>query len=200
MKSKEKQVLPAKTMTYPQSQGYLVVDRKKCAGCQSCMLACSLVHEGVEDISLSRIQVIQNSFGRFPEDTAQYQCRQCVNPLCVQVCPTGACYVDTANGNVRLIDQSKCEEGCKLCIEACPYIPQRVIWDHRKNKVTMCDLCINTLYWNEKGGPSGKQACIEACPMQAIKLVNEVPAQLGTKGYDVNLRNEHWAFVGLPID
>jgi ferredoxin len=47
---------------YPVSEGYLVVDIKKCQGCVSCMLACSLVHEGVENLSLARIQVLQNSF------------------------------------------------------------------------------------------------------------------------------------------
>jgi protein NrfC len=44
----------------PVSGGYLLVDLKKCQGCMSCMLACSLVNEGVENPSLSRIQVIQN--------------------------------------------------------------------------------------------------------------------------------------------
>jgi len=36
----------------PPSDGYLLVDIKKCQGCASCMLACSLVHEGVESLSL----------------------------------------------------------------------------------------------------------------------------------------------------
>ena len=57
----------------PVSKGYLLVDTKKCAGCMSCMLACSLVHEGKENLSLSRIQVIQNPFGGFPDDLAQGQ-------------------------------------------------------------------------------------------------------------------------------
>ena len=32
--------------SYAESKGYLVYDSKKCAGCVTCMLACSLVHEG----------------------------------------------------------------------------------------------------------------------------------------------------------
>jgi ferredoxin len=44
----------------PPSDGYLLVDIKKCQGCASCMLACSLVHEGVETLSISRIQIMQN--------------------------------------------------------------------------------------------------------------------------------------------
>ena len=186
-------------ITYPLSEGYLVVDTTECSGCQSCMMACSLVHEGEASLSLSRIQVIRNPLGRFPEDISQEVCRQCVDPLCVQVCPTDACHVDTANGNVRVIDESKCI-GCKLCLDACPFMPHRTIWNQKKGVATKCDLCINTPYWNETGGPDGKQACVEACPMKAIKLVTEVPMQLGTAGYDVNLRNEHWGHLGLPMD
>ena len=46
----------------PASEGYLLVDTKKCQGCAKCMLACSLVHEGVESLHLARIQVIQKPF------------------------------------------------------------------------------------------------------------------------------------------
>ena len=49
----------------PPSDGYLLVDIEKCQGCASCMLSCSLVHEGVESLSLSRIQIMQNSFESF---------------------------------------------------------------------------------------------------------------------------------------
>ena len=45
----------------PVSGGYILVDPKKCQGCKSCMMACSIAHEGVVNLSLSRIQVIQNS-------------------------------------------------------------------------------------------------------------------------------------------
>ena len=185
--------------TYEESEGYLVVDQKKCCGCTTCMLTCSLVHEGEENLSLARIQIVQNSYGRLPTDIEINQCRQCVNPLCVQVCPTGACHVDTANGNVRVIDESECI-GCQQCIAACPFIPHRTIWNAETNKSTKCDLCINTPFWNQTGGPDGKQACVESCPMKAINLVKTTPTQLDTDGYNVNLRNEHWAWLGLPAD
>ena len=183
----------------PVSEGYIVIDTKKCCGCTTCMLMCSLVHEGEENLSLARIQITQNSFGSFPDDIDISQCRHCVNPLCVQVCPTGACHVDTANGNVRVIDEAKCI-GCMMCIQACPFIPHRTIWNHEKNVSMKCDLCTNTPYWDETGGPDGKQACVEGCPMKAIKLVKAVPTQLDTGGYDVNLRNEHWGHIALPMD
>ena len=82
------------TDSYPRSKGYLVYDSKKCAGCTTCMLSCSLTHYGVQNLSLSRIQIMQDSFGKFPNDVKMAPCRQCVTPLCVMNCPVGAAYVD----------------------------------------------------------------------------------------------------------
>jgi len=174
-------------MSFPASEGYIVVDSTKCCRCLTCMLTCSLVHEGEQDLSLARIQITSNVYEKYPEDIDIQQCRQCVNPLCVQACPTGACHVDTANGNVRVIDESLCI-GCKLCIDACPFIPHRTIWNAETNKATKCDLCINTPFWDETGGPGGKQACVEYCPMQALAFTDIVPRQLDTEGYEVDLK------------
>jgi protein NrfC len=181
------------------STGYLVYDSRKCAGCVTCMASCSLVHEGEVNLSLARIQIAQNSFGKFPDDIQMAICRQCETPLCVQNCPTGACHVDEANGNVRVIDQDLCI-GCKTCLAACPYEPHRTIWDAVKRKATKCDLCINTPYWDETGGPGGKQACVEACPMKALSVVTAMPDQEEWDGYDVNLRTDNWMVMGLAED
>ena len=176
-----------------------MVDRKKCSGCMSCMLACSLVHEGKTDLSLSRIQIVQNPWGCFPEDIVLAICRQCVSPKCVEACPSGALHVDAAKGNVRTVNESLCD-GCQVCIDACPYVPSRMIWHHEKDVAVKCDLCAGAPYWTKKGGPYGKQACVEICPMRAIWLVNEVPEEEGDTGYEVNLRNEHWGWLGFPTD
>ena len=183
----------------PRSQGYIVFDSKKCIGCTTCMLNCSLTHYGVQNLSLARIQIIQDSWGKFPNDLAINPCRQCVEPVCVRHCPTGAAHADTANGNVRVIDEQKCV-GCRTCIKMCPQQPRRTVWNHQTNKSSKCDLCINTPHWNEKGGPGGKQACIETCPVRALKFVAEAPNQEETNGYQVNLRNVHWLRLGLVDD
>jgi protein NrfC len=187
---------PAKGVALPESKGYLVYDSKKCAGCTTCMLSCSLTHYGVQSLSLARIQIMQDSFGKFPYDVKMAPCRQCKEPPCVENCPVGAAFVDTKNGNIRRIDSEKCI-GCKICLSMCPQQPHRPVWNHLINKSTKCDLCLETPYWNEKGGPSGKQACVETCPMKAIKFVTQMPEQMQTEGYDVNLRNEHWLNLGL---
>jgi protein NrfC len=82
----------------------------------------------------------------------------------------------------------------------CPQQPHRTVWNHIKGKSSKCDLCIDTPHWDEKGGPDGKQACVEACPMLAIKLVHEAPDQKETEGYNVNLRNDNFLNLGLVED
>jgi protein NrfC len=179
---------PAEAPSYPESAGYIVYDSKICFGCQSCMFACSMTHEGEANPSVSRIQIIRDapSFTKYPYDIVMSVCRQCVTPLCVQKCPTGACHVDTANGNVRRINQAKCV-GCKQCIDACPQKPHRTIWDSAKKRSTKCDLCTDAPFW-KGGGVAGKHpACVEICPAKALKFVEKAPTQRDIDGYDINL-------------
>ncbi len=189
----------------PASEGYLLVDTKKCQGCISCMLACSLVHEGVENPSLSRIQIMQNSFASFPDDVMIAQCRQCVDPLCVDACPVGALKADPAYGNVRMVAKDVCV-GCGRCVNACPFTPSRPVVAPDESfggnkKSRKCDLCAGApFHWDEAGGgPNGKQACVEVCPVGAIRFTSEIPVQDDT-GYYVNLRDDVWQSLGYPID
>ncbi|MBN1570809.1 MAG: 4Fe-4S dicluster domain-containing protein [Acidobacteria bacterium] len=177
---------PAEKNPYAPSSGYLVYDSRLCSGCQSCMLACSLVHYGETSTSLSRIQISRAVLTRYPYDIQVSVCRQCPDPLCVRNCPTGACHVSEENGNVRMIDAQKCI-GCQACIRACPHHPHRTIWNPDTKKSTKCDLCADTPYFYKKGGSSGNQACVTICPMGALKLVAEMPPQADISGYDVNL-------------
>jgi protein NrfC len=185
-------------ISYDVSKGYLVYDSRLCLGCQSCMLACSLTHEGESTFSLSRIQIIRDapSFTKYPYDIVMSVCRQCVSPLCVQNCPTGACHVDGTNGNIRRIDQAKCI-GCQRCIQSCPQRPHRTVWNPAKKKSTKCDLCADAPYWSQKGGPEGKQACVESCTVKALKLVADAPPQQDVNGYDINLAPAAKS-LGLP--
>ena len=147
---------------------------------------------------------MQDSFASFPDDVAIAQCRQCVDPACVKVCPTGALAADAGNGNVRIVDKEKCI-GCGLCFGACPYTPSRAFlapdagYDG-EDKSRKCDLCANApFHWDEAGGgPDGKQACVAICPVGAIAFTKEIPVQAGNDGYRVNLRDEIWGSLGYP--
>ena len=182
----------------PLSTGYLLVDTKKCSGCMSCMMACSLAHEGGINLSHARIQIKKNVFGRYPDDDIeQYVCRQCVDAPCVTACPVGALAPDPQTG-VRVIDEEKCI-GCRKCIKACKYQPSRIAIDVQRRKALKCDLCQNTPYLNGKGGPKGLQACIQACNLGAIAFSSEMPET--EEGYTVNLRKSlHYARLNFPVD
>ncbi len=190
-------LLPDEVLAIPASEGYLLVDTKKCGGCQTCMLTCSLAHYGRENTTLSRIQVVQNSFAKFPDDLSIDQCRQCPYPSCVDACPTGAMHADPTTG-ARMVDEEKCI-GCERCVNACPFTPSRVQWNHEDQHAQKCDLCKNTPFWSEEGGADGKQACVEMCPMHAITFTKDIPVQTDS-GYETNLRNSHWGHLGFPVD
>ena len=188
----------------PPADGYLLVDIEKCQGCTSCMLACSLVHEGVESLSLSRIQILQDSFLAFPDDLTIEQCRQCVDPACVKACPTGALSAEARYGNVRMVDREKCI-GCGRCQDACPYTPSRAFLAPDpafggQARSRTCDLCAEAPYhWDKAGGgPGGKQACVAICPVGAIAFTTAIPTQDGDGGYKVNLRDHAWELLGYP--
>lgn len=181
---------------FPTSGGYIQVDHTECAGCTSCMAACSLVHEGKVNLSLARLQIVKDDLAPFPNDVAMSQCHQCVDAPCVAVCPTGACAVDTAHGNVRSIDATKCI-GCKTCLGACPFTPKNLQFHptvsggvsaasgtvHANEHIMQkCDLCTNTPFWSRTGGIGGSQACVAVCPAGAIKFVTDISA-----GYDTDM-------------
>lgn len=186
-------------LVIPNSEGFLVVDRKKCQGCGTCMMSCSLAHAGVSSYSLSRIQVLQDSFADWPDDVLIATCRQCKDAPCVQVCPTGANRADPKHGHVRRIDPDKCI-GCKLCIARCPYTPVRLQWDSKRRKSQKCDLCVDTPFLDEKGGPGGVQACVRSCPVGAIAFTREMPDQAREDSYEVNLRGAAWKQMGISTD
>ena len=183
--------LPQAVFAVPASGGYLLVDTKKCAGCQSCMMACSLTHHGETNQSLSRIQITQDPWGNFPNDITIAQCRQCAYPACLAACPTGALHADAKTG-VRTVDASKCI-GCERCVNACPFTPSRALWNFEEKHAQKCDLCEAAPFWDHVGGPDGKRACEEVCPMGAIKFTKTTPPQSDT-GYEVDLR------AGTPWD
>jgi Fe-S-cluster-containing dehydrogenase component len=153
-----------------------------------------MVHEGMAQLSISRIQILEDRFACYPNDILIATCKQCKDPSCLTACPVHAIYVDENHMNVRRVDESKCI-GCKSCIKACHFSPSRVRF-HPVRRVTLkCDLCKDTPYWKHE---KGKLACVEVCPVNALMLTFETP--IGYHGYEVNLRGEGWKKLDLPVD
>ena len=138
----------------PSAKGVLVVDKVQCTSCMQCMHTCALFKEGVGSWELARIQMAAHTNYTF-ENSAK-PCQQCVKPQCMIACPHGAIYADELSGtNARAIAESKCE-GCRTCIEACPFTPPRIRYDCVKMKSIKCDLC------------GGDPQCVKVCPTGAL--------------------------------
>ena len=198
--------LPGRLLAIPNtiadSKGFLVVDLKKCQGCGTCMMACALAHSGMASYTLSRIQIQQDSFADWPDDVSMAICRQCQDAPCVAVCPVTPIKANKPNpkqGNVRMIDPALCI-GCKMCLARCPYTPSRIQWDPYLQKSQKCDLCVDTPYLDEKGGPGGTQACVKVCPVNAISFTTKMPDQGSDESYNVNLRGRAWSKLGMTTN
>lgn len=157
----------------------MVIDLKRCAGCNSCTVACRAEKGTPPGILYHRVEKYE--VGKYPAARMQFRpipCMHCEEPACLEVCPTGATY-KRADGIV-LVDHEKCM-GCRYCVLACPYearqslgridnyygtaarTPYEVLKqkDLDRGTTVKCDFCVARL---EKGR---LPACVETCPAQA---------------------------------
>ncbi|MFO1303600.1 MAG: 4Fe-4S dicluster domain-containing protein [Burkholderiales bacterium] len=189
-------------LVIPNADGFLLVDMKKCQGCGTCMMMCSLAHSGEASYSLSRIQIQQDSFAKWPNDIHMAQCHQCPDAPCVQVCPVRPIRANKPNpafGNVRMIDQDLCI-GCQMCIGACPFTPARVQFNPTIGRSQKCDLCADTPHLGAKGGPGGVQACVQSCPVGAIAFTPKMPKTNTEESYTTDLRGPVWKKLGMTTE
>jgi len=137
-----------------------VIDCDRCIGCKGCQVACKLQNTIALGQGRNKVCTIGPS-GTFPNLQMYFlptMCQQCANPTCVEVCPTGACYKDEADGIIK-IDRSLCI-GCGSCKRACPY---DCINANKELRVAdKCDLCASA---RECGDTP---ACVRNCSGGAL--------------------------------
>jgi len=145
----------------------MLINLDRCVRCDDCVNACATAHDGNP-----RFIRHGKTFGSWMVANA---CMQCMDPVCMIGCPTGAITRDVADGTV-VINDDTCI-GCETCANSCPYsnIQMVAINDQKGNpvldlethkpilKATKCDLCIDHL-----GGP----ACVRACSQDALHRVD----------------------------
>jgi formate dehydrogenase iron-sulfur subunit len=131
-----------------------------CVGCHSCEAACAEQNGLPPDTAWRRVGEIEG--GQFPETRRFHlsmSCNHCLEPACLEGCPTEA-YVKLDNGIVQhLADECI---GCQYCTWNCPYSVPAFQPDRRI--VTKCDMCLPRL---EEGRTP---ACVDACPTFAITV------------------------------
>uniref|UniRef100_A0A7C9JS07 4Fe-4S dicluster domain-containing protein n=1 Tax=Muribaculaceae bacterium Z82 TaxID=2304548 RepID=A0A7C9JS07_9BACT len=126
----------------------MVMDLDRCTGCQSCIVACKF--ENNSGLGNYRCDIVDvGPYGTHPDIQMYwlpFQCQQCENAPCIEVCPTGASYRDPDNGVVLIGDQ-ECI-GCMTCLAACPFSdnagaarPSARWFNEERNVVEKCTLC-----------------------------------------------------------
>ena len=163
----------------------MVIDTKRCVGCNACTVACKMANNVPQDIFWTRAltdggEMMDTPAGEFPDVSLRYitvSCQHCENPACAKVCPVGATYKDPETGVVRQ-DYDKCI-GCRMCMSACPYTGVSSFnWEeprypmdfalgdadapkHQKHVVEKCIFCYQRLARGET------PACMDLCPARA---------------------------------
>jgi Fe-S-cluster-containing hydrogenase component 2 len=140
----------------PLSKGVVVANQELCSGCRTCEAVCTTVNsQGRTASGLARI-ILEKHYLKVEYEVNP--CFQCVEPLCLPVCPVDAIIVDKKSGtNARLLQEDKCI-GCLLCIEACGgvFTPPRPRFDKETEHAVKCHLCF------------GDPQCVKFCPCGAL--------------------------------
>lgn len=161
----------------------MVINQKRCIGCQACSLACKMQNNVPMGMLWNRVitegcDEQDGAVGTYPNLSRTYlpiACQHCENPACQKVCPTGATYKDEV-GRV-LINYSKCI-GCRMCMAACPYNVRQFNWSdpvrdpdfnygdkdvpvRQRGMVEKCTFC------KERTDKGLEPMCVQNCPMEA---------------------------------
>ena len=97
----------------------MVIDLKRCAGCQTCTVACKVANFVPPGVFFTRVNDYEE--GEYPHVQRHFLplgCMHCKDAPCVRVCPSGASS-QRPDGPV-LVDSDLCV-GCRYCMVACPY-------------------------------------------------------------------------------
>lgn len=106
----------------------------KCIGCFTCMNMCSMFNHQNHSLDKSAIRV--RTSGGLSGKFIAVICRSCVDPACVEVCPSSA-LTPRKGGGVVLSDE-KCI-GCKKCVSSC--VAQAISFDENAKKPIICRHC-----------------------------------------------------------
>lgn len=133
----------------------MLVDLKKCVGCQSCAVSCAMENAappGAFRTSVGEYVLTPAGAGHSSLAPLPRLCNHCENPACLPVCPVRATY-QRADGIV-VIDATKCI-GCGFCVQACPYGARFL--NHVTHTADKCTFCAHRL------AAGLLPACVESC-------------------------------------
>ncbi|NDJ79210.1 MAG: 4Fe-4S dicluster domain-containing protein [Chloroflexi bacterium] len=165
----------------------MVIDLRKCIGCQYCIYACQAVNDVPDDMRWNVYLPEVTETGEPFHMTRP--CLHCQDAPCVSVCPVEATYV--RDDGIVMMDYERCI-GCRYCQVACPYDVRTFNWEKREESsgyqgewgqaeidqrprgvAEKCTFCVHRI---DRGLAHGMvpgvdrpatPACVNVCPVQA---------------------------------
>ncbi|GBE57227.1 anaerobic dimethyl sulfoxide reductase chain B [bacterium BMS3Abin01] len=132
----------------------------KCIGCRACEGACKQQNNVEAGARWRRVTTFRG--GTYPDPFTNFlslSCNHCEKPACAEACPVDA-ITKRASDGIVILDSNICN-GCKRCMEACPYgAPQ---YNPVTKKVEKCHMCYERI---DNGLPP---ACVETCMARVLK-------------------------------
>lgn len=170
----------------------IVVDVRRCIGCKACQVAC----KGWNKLPAEKTEISKDGEYTNPKyfsaitwkvvhfkEIGEYDntkpgtgglkwrmladnCKHCLQPSCVSVCPSGALW-KRSDGPV-LYDVNRCI-GCGYCEMACPWgIPR---FDEELHSIRKCTMC------HDRIDQGLEPACVATCPTDALQFMTLEEAQ-----------------------
>ncbi len=171
----------------------MVIDLRRCIGCQACTAGCR--HANATPPGVQWRRVLDLEAGTYPETRRTFVpvgCMHCGEPPCMEVCPTTA--TRKRDDGLVTIDYDICI-GCGYCAVACPYharyITRRPRYAYGEAATeseaaradpamlavaTKCTFCIGRLDAARETGltpgvdPEGTPACVNSCVTGALQF------------------------------
>lgn len=165
----------------------MIIDLRKCIGCQYCIYACQAVNDVPDDMRWNVYRPEVTETGNPFHMTRP--CLHCQDAPCTAVCPVAATWV--RDDGLVVMDYDKCI-GCRYCQVACPYGARTFNWEERdgpsgyqpewgtaeverrnRGVAEKCTFCIHRI---DRGLAQGlvpgqdraaTPACVNICPVEA---------------------------------
>ena len=131
----------------------MLIDLRKCIGCQACTAACKFENNVPEGVFRTWVPDVE--LGTYPDTRRAFLprlCNHCERPSCIEVCPAGATW-QRRDGIVE-IDYDLCW-GCGACVNACPYDARFI--DPVTRTANKCTFC------SQRVDQGLLPACVETC-------------------------------------
>jgi Fe-S-cluster-containing dehydrogenase component len=165
----------------------MVINLKKCIGCEYCLRACSAVNDVSPGAPWNIVERDRTAIGE--SFFFSRPCLHCQHAPCVEVCPVQATYV--RDDGIVIMDYDRCI-GCRYCEVACPYDARKFNWEawtganpyvptwgvpeverRPRGVVEKCTFCVHRIDAGlDHGLTPGEDraatpACVNVCPVGA---------------------------------